>query len=212
MNRDSLNVYFIMGTLNSSEPLETLEKALKARITCFQLREKGEGSLTGEALESFARACQKLCKAYGVPFIVNDDVELALKLDADGIHVGQDDLAITEFRARAKNKIIGVSVHNEQEMELAVKSGADYVGIGPIYATKSKTDAQPPAGVDFLQKARSQYPNFPIVGIGGINEKNAAEVRSSGADGVSVISVICESPNIEKTIQALSGGNGNETK
>lgn len=206
MNPDDLNVYFIMGTVNCVEPpLETLEKALQAGITCFQFREKGEGCLTGEAYETFARNCQKLCKMYGVPFIVNDDVELALKLDADGIHVGQDDLAITEFRARAKNKIIGVSVHNELEMALAVQSGADYVGIGPIYSTKSKKDAKPPAGLSFLKKARIQYPDFPIVGIGGINEMNAAEVRSAGADGVSVISVICETQNIERTLQKLRG-------
>jgi len=205
MNRNDLSVYFIMGMANSKEPLETLEKALQAGITCFQFREKGENCLTGEAYESFARACQNLCRSYGVPFIVNDDVELALKLEADGIHVGQDDLAITEFRALAKDKIIGVSVHNEQEMAFAVQSGADYVGIGPIYPTKSKKDAKPPAGLVFLRKARSLYPQFPIVGIGGINEKNAGDVRSSGADGVAVISVICESPNIENTIQELSG-------
>ncbi|HWL12004.1 MAG TPA: thiamine phosphate synthase, partial [Ureibacillus sp.] len=83
--------------------------------------------------------------------------------------------------------------------------GADYVGIGPIYSTKSKKDAKSPAGFEFLRKARSQYPDFPIVGIGGINEINAADVRSAGADGVAVISVICESPNIEKTIRELSG-------
>ncbi|MFC7687723.1 thiamine phosphate synthase [Ureibacillus sp. GCM10028918] len=205
MKRNDLNVYFIMGTANSKQPLEILEKALQAGITCFQFREKGEGRLSGKSYESFARACQKLCRTYNVPFIVNDDVELALKLDADGIHVGQDDEGITEFRERAKNKIIGVSVHDEQEMALAVQSGADYVGIGPIYPTKSKSDAKPPAGLNFLRKARSQYPDFPIVGIGGINEMNAAEVRSAGADGVAVISVICESPNIEKTLQELSG-------
>lgn len=209
MNPDVLNVYFIMGTVNCVEPpLDTLEQALQAGITCFQFREKGEGCLNGEAYEAFARNCQKLCKDYGVPFIVNDDVELALMLDADGIHVGQDDLAITEFRARADNKIIGVSVHNEQEMELAVRSGADYVGIGPIYPTKSKKDAKPPAGLGFLKKVRSQYPSFPIVAIGGINEMNASEVRLAGADGISIISVICESSNVEGTIQKLRGARG----
>ncbi|HWK21424.1 MAG TPA: thiamine phosphate synthase [Ureibacillus sp.] len=203
MKREDLNVYFIMGTANCENPLETLEQALQAGITCFQFREKGEGCLIGQAYEAFAHDCQKLCKMYRVPFIVNDDVELALKLDADGIHVGQDDLAITEFRSRAKNKIIGVSVHNELEMAQAVQNGADYVGIGPIYPTKSKKDAKSPAGLVFLRKARSLYPDFPIVGIGGINEENASDVRTSGADGVSVISVICESVNIEKTIQKL---------
>lgn len=206
MNRDRLNVYFIMGTANCKEPLYTLEKALQAGITCFQFREKGEGCLTGKAYEEFALACQKLCREYNVPFIVNDDVELALKMNADGIHVGQDDRPITEFRTLVKDKIVGVSVHNVQELTQAVKSGADYVGIGPIYGTKSKIDAKPPAGLEFLRTARKQYPKFPIVGIGGINERNAGNVRLAGADGVSVISVICESSNIKGTIQKLSQG------
>lgn len=204
MNRDLLNVYFIMGSQNSKEPLETLEKALQAGISCFQFREKGEGGLTGAAYEAFALACQKLCKAYNVPFIVNDDIELALKIDADGFHVGQDDVTITEFRTLAKDKIVGVSVHNEQELAQAVRSGADYVGIGPIYPTKSKHDAKPPAGLYFLSAARTKYPDFPIVGIGGIDEHNVRKVRVSGADGVAVISVICESTDLKRTTQKLS--------
>lgn len=206
MNRNMLDVYFIMGTQNSKQPLETLEKGLQAGISCFQLREKGEGCLTGAAYEEFALACQKLCKAYNVPFIVNDDVELAIKIGADGIHVGQDDVPITEFKTLATDKIVGVSVHNEQELDQAFRSGANYVGIGPIYPTKSKNDAKPPAGLDFLRVARTKYPDFPIVGIGGINEQNALDVRLSGADGVAVISVICESSDIQTTIQKLSKG------
>ncbi|MBQ0139015.1 MAG: thiamine phosphate synthase [Kurthia sp.] len=203
MNRNVLDIYFIMGSQNSKEPIETLEKALQAGITCFQLREKGEGRLTGIAYENFAKACQKMCRAYRVPFIVNDDVELALKIEADGIHVGQDDTAITEIRALAKDKIVGVSVHNEQELTFAIQQGADYVGIGPIYSTKSKLDAKPPAGLNFLSMARRQYSDFPIVGIGGIDESNARHVRSRGADGIAVISVICESPDIKYTIKNL---------
>ena len=206
MNRNMLDVYFIMGTQNSKKPLETLEKALQAGISCFQFREKGEGCLTGAAYEEFALACQKLCNAYNVPFIVNDDVELAIKIGADGIHVGQDDVPITEFKTLATDKIVGVSVHNEQELDQAIRSGANYVGIGPIYPTKSKHDAKPPAGLDFLRVARMKYPDFPIVGIGGINEFNALDVRLSGADGVAVISVICESSDIQTTIQKLSKG------
>lgn len=207
MNRKSLNVYFIMGTANCQQPLETLEKALQAGITCFQFREKGEGCLKGKELEAFARACQKLCKTYNVPFIVNDDIEMALKIGADGIHVGQDDVAISEFRAQLQNKIIGVSVHTKQQMAKAVQDGAHYVGIGPIYETKSKHDAKPPAGLNFLRTVRRQYPHFPIVGIGGINENNALDVRASGADGVAVISVICESKDLKMTIQKLSQEN-----
>lgn len=204
MNREVLNVYFIMGTINCVEnPLETLRKALDAGITCFQLREKGEGSLIGKEYEAFARACQKLCKTNNVPFIINDDVDLALKLDADGIHVGQDDAALATFRQQAKGKMVGVSVHTPLEMQAAIRAGADYVGIGPIYATQSKTDANPPAGLGFLKEMRIEHPAYPIVGIGGITEENAQNVRLAGADGVSVISVICQSANIQETVKKL---------
>ncbi len=193
-----------MGTMNcTKDPLKILEEALKAGITCFQLREKGEGALTGIVYEEFARTCQKMCQAYQVPFIVNDDVELALKLDADGIHIGQEDLALATFRKQAKGKIVGVSVHSSKEMEQALLNGADYIGIGPIHKTQSKKDAKPPAGLHFLKAMRKQIGNFPIVGIGGITEENARDVRSSGADGVAVISDICHSKDIEQTVKNL---------
>lgn len=193
-----------MGTINcNKDPLQTLQEALEAGITCFQLREKGEGALTGTAYTEFAEACQKLCQAYKVPFVVNDDVELAIKLNADGIHVGQDDLALPTFRKRAKGKIIGVSVHNSKEMERAILNGADYVGIGPIYQTYTKKDAEPPAGIAFLRTVRKQFDAFPIVGIGGITEETAAGIRAAGADGVSVISTICHSKDVKQTVKKL---------
>lgn len=199
----NLSVYFIMGSQNAPKPLETLERALQAGVSCFQLREKGPHALTGDAYVAFARACQQLCRTYDVPFIVNDDVALALALDADGIHVGQDDLSIQSFRAQAPRKIIGVSVHNETQLIEAVQHGADYVGIGPIYQTTSKEDAEPPAGHHFLEHARALYPHLPIVAIGGIDEQNAQAVRASGADGVAVISAICKSRDIPRTIAQL---------
>ncbi|MEK4252520.1 thiamine phosphate synthase [Ureibacillus sp. FSL K6-2830] len=207
MNRMDLAVYFIMGNenCNNESPLSVLEDALKAGITIFQLREKGKEPLMGKELEQFARSCQSLCKQYGVPFIVNDDVELALKIDADGIHVGQDDTPIEAIREKFKNKIIGVSVHNKEEMVKAVEGGADYVGIGPIFETKSKPDAKKPAGVNFLKKAREMYPNFPIVGIGGITPFNAQMVLEAGADGIAVISAICNSNNRTQTVQQFKG-------
>lgn len=204
MKRTDLAVYFIMGTANcTSDPLIVLEESLKAGITIFQLREKGEHALKGQKLEHFAIACQTLCKQYHVPFIVNDDADLALKIDADGVHVGQDDKALEEIRTKFKGKIVGVSVHTKEEMMMAVGGGADYVGIGPIYQTKSKPDAKKPAGVTFLHQARIMYPEFPVVAIGGITEQNASEVIQAGADGVAVISAICESPNIPATVQSF---------
>ena len=194
-----------MGTQNCiGNPVEVLEEALKAGVTIFQLREKGENALKGHDLEEFAISCQMLCKHYNVPFIVNDDVDLALKINADGVHVGQDDIALETIRTKLKGKIVGISVHTKEEMEKAVIGGADYVGIGPIYETKSKSDAEKPAGVTFLHQARVMYPDFPIVAIGGITEQNAQEVRQVGADGVAVISAICESPNRKETIQFFS--------
>lgn len=204
--KSSLSVYFIMGSQNASKPLATLERALEAGISCFQLREKGPHTLTGDAYVAFAHACQQLCHTYDVPFIVNDDVALALALDADGIHVGQDDLSIQSFRAQAPHKIIGVSVHNEAQLHEAVRHGADYVGIGPIYPTTSKRDAESPAGHHFLKQARALYPHLPIVGIGGINEQNAQAVRASGADGIAVISAICNSRDMPRTIEQLRQG------
>ena len=195
-----------MGTVNCKEdPLHVLEEALQSGISMFQLREKGEGALVGEALEAFARKCQQLCATYNVPFIMNDEVELALKIQTEGVHIGQEDTRLVEIREKFHNKIIGVSVHTKEEMEQAIAGGANYVGVGPIFATQSKDDAKVPAGVAFLQEARTLYPNFPIVAIGGITVENAHETRQAGADGVAVISTICQSKNRQQTIDELKG-------
>ncbi len=202
MKRSDLAVYFIMGTENCVEnPLTVLEDALKAGITFFQFREKGEKALKGDDYIHFAKRCQSLCKQFNVPFIVNDDVDLALELNADGVHVGQDDQPLETIRKRFEGKIVGVSVHTEEEMYTAVQGEADYVGIGPIFETKSKADAQPAAGVSFLSKARNNFPHFPIVAIGGITTDNAKEVIQAGADGVAVISVISQCSDRKRTVQ-----------
>lgn len=200
----NLDKYFILGTFNCKEkqPLEIIEAALQAGVTMFQLREKGEGALQGESYISFAKECQRLCRQYQVPFIVNDDVELALALDADGIHVGQEDLAIKKFRKMSPGKIIGVSVHTLMELNEAIINGADYVGIGPIFTTKSKADAIQ-SSLAFLAEARNAQPTFPIVAIGGITIQNSYLVRQTGANGVAVISEIAESKDILYTITNL---------
>ena len=204
LKRDDVAVYFVMGTTNCDrDPLVILEEALKAGITFFQLREKGQGALVGDELLRFAKKCRDLCRRYNVPFIVNDHIELALKIDTDGVHVGQDDSKLSEVRTLFPQKIVGVSVHTMEELEVAIRGRADYVGIGPIYETFSKLDAKQPAGVTFLERARKAYPTFPIVAIGGISEKNAQPVLSAGADGVAVISAICGSSNIRDTVNYL---------
>lgn len=193
-----------MGTINCKrDPLLVLEEALQAGITMFQLREKGKSALKGDEYTQFARQCQKLCQTYKVPFIINDDVELAFTLNADGIHVGQEDTEVEKFRSFAKNKIVGVSVHTIEQLELAIANGADYAGIGPIYETSTKDDARAPVGLTLLEEAKTQYPKFPIVAIGGISTDNSFNVRQTGVNGVAVISAISHSNNIKETVNIL---------
>lgn len=202
MIKERLALYFIMGSTNTGmqDPIHVLECALRGGITCFQLREKGMGAKSGEELLEFARRCQMLCKEYGVPFIVNDDVELALKLDADGVHVGQDDELAAIVRKRiGTGKVLGVSAHTMDEVLTAIEAGADYIGMGPVYPTTSKLDAKPVAGTQFIQTIRSAFPDLPIVGIGGITVQNFAPVFAAGANGVSVISAIASAEDVYAT-------------
>lgn len=186
-----LQVYFIMGSNNcNSDPLQVMKEALDGGITLFQFREKGKGALTGEKRLTFAKKLQALCKEYDVPFIVNDDVELAIELGADGVHIGQDDEGIEMVRMKMGDKIVGVSAHTIEEACFAIEKGADYLGIGPIFQTSTKVDAKAVQGTTGLHFFRENDIEIPIVGIGGITVENAASVVRAGADGVSVISAI----------------------
>lgn len=188
-----------MGTANvkGKEPLVLLEQALFGGISLFQLREKGPLALKGEALRRFALECQKLCNTHRVPFIVNDDVELACMIGADGVHVGQEDLDCASVRSRiGEGKIIGVSVHSMEEAKIAVKEGADYLGVGPVYETQSKHDAKEPAGINRIMEVSQLFSEIPVVGIGGITPDNARAVWKAGAAGVAVISALAEAKDI----------------
>ncbi|WP_278253335.1 thiamine phosphate synthase [Bacillus sp. SD088] len=205
MIKNNLRLYFIMGSVNAQcAPFEVLELALQGGITCFQLREKGVSSLQGRDKYLFAEKCMKLCKKYNVPFIINDDVDLAIALQADGVHIGQEDETASLAREKiGKDKILGVSVHTIEEAALAQKAGADYVGIGPVYATSTKEDARIPAGTTMIKQVASQYPNLPIVGIGGLTEKNLVPVLKAGGSGVALISAIASSQNPRSQAKVL---------
>ncbi|WP_142312763.1 thiamine phosphate synthase [Bacillus toyonensis] len=201
-----LQVYFIMGSNNCmKDPLAILKEALDGGVTLFQFREKGEGTLTGEDRVRFAKKLQALCKEYGVPFIVNDDVELAVELDADGVHVGQDDEGITSVREKMGDKIIGVSTHTIEEARWAIENGADYLGVGPIFPTSTKKDTKAVQGTKGLAHFREQGITVPIVGIGGITIENTAAVIEAGADGVSVISAISLADSAYESTKRLAG-------
>ncbi|WP_071459643.1 thiamine phosphate synthase [Bacillus massilinigeriensis] len=202
--REHLRLYFIMGSNNTEmEPEKVLKQAIDGGITMFQFREKGDGSLVGNEKKKLAKLLMHICRENRIPFIVNDDIELALELDADGIHIGQDDFPANEARRMLGNKILGVSVHTLDEANQAIEAGTDYFGVGPIYGTSTKTDALPPAGVGFIKELRSQGIDLPIVGIGGIDSNNAAAVIEAGADGVSIISAISTKKNPEEAAQRI---------
>ncbi|MDB5052132.1 MAG: thiE [Bacilli bacterium] len=189
--RALLRLYLVMGSINCKiDPLKVLDEAIRGGITLFQFREKGEGALVGSEKAALARELNKQCRRQSIPFIVNDDVELALELNADGIHVGQEDASVPDFAKRFAHKIIGVSAHNVAEAKLACEHGASYIGVGPIYATSSKADAHEVQGPAIIAELRRQGIQLPLVGIGGIGLGNAHAVREAGADGIAVISAI----------------------
>lgn len=201
-----LQVYFIMGSNNCKrDPLQVMKEALEGGVTLFQFREKGEGALTGEERVRFAKQLQALCQEYDVPFIVNDDVELAIELGADGVHVGQDDEGITSVREKMGDKIVGVSAHTIEEARFAIANGADYLGVGPIFPTSTKKDTKAVQGTKGLRHFRETGIAVPIVGIGGITVENAASVIEAGADGISIISAISLADSPYESTKKMAG-------
>lgn len=165
---------------------EQVEAALQNGVTCIQLREKelDEDAFLTEAIELAA-----LCKRYRVPFIVNDHVDIAMACGADGIHVGQEDMLACDVRARVgEGMILGVSAHTVEEALEAVENGADYLGLGAVFSTSTKTD------VDAMPyetlKAICDAVSVPTVAIGGISRTNISQLAGSGVDGVAVVSAI----------------------
>ncbi|MFP7231401.1 thiamine phosphate synthase [Bacillus subtilis] len=198
MMKDLLSVYFIMGSNNTkADPVTVVQQALKGGATLFQFREKGGDALAGDKRIEFAKNVQEVCREAGVPFIVNDDVELALTLKADGVHIGQEDANAKEVRDAIGDMILGISAHTMSEVKQAEVDGADYVGLGPIYPTETKKDTRAVQGVSLIEAVRRQGIGIPIVGIGGITIENAAPVIQAGADGVSMISAISQAEDPE---------------
>lgn len=202
--KQRLRKYFIMGSPNCKrDPVRILEEAVQAGVTAFQYREKGEGALTGNDKLALGKRLRDVCRRHDVLFIVNDDVELVEPLEADGVHVGQEDQSVDVLRESFPDKIIGLSVANEKEVEQSPISRVDYVGAGPVFPTATKPDAKSPVGVAWIKTLRERFPHLPIVGVGGIDTHNAASVIKAGADGVSVISAITQAEDIQATVHRL---------
>ena len=178
---------------------QQVEAALQGGVTCVQLREK---QLDKAAFLAEARQVCALCRRYGVPFIVNDDLDIALACGADGIHVGQDDMPAAEVRRRAGRRlIVGVSAHTPEEARLAEAAGADYLGAGAVFGSATKTDASllTPAGLQAVCAAV----HIPVVAIGGVNARNILQLQGSGAAGAAVVSGIFGAPDITAACREL---------
>ncbi|MGG1876744.1 thiamine phosphate synthase [Paenibacillus cisolokensis] len=179
--------------------VEVMEEAILGGADILQFRDKT--SSKAEMLHK-AKALRVLTRKYGIPYIVNDDVELALEVDADGIHLGQGDMPIEEARRRVGGKIIGISTHALEEARLAEQQGADYIGAGPVYATKTKADAVSPVGLSYITEVAENI-SIPFVAIGGIKLSNVDEVIRAGARRVCAISEIVGSDDVAGTCRAF---------
>ncbi|MGR6836068.1 thiamine phosphate synthase [Syntrophomonas erecta] len=180
--------------LQGRDLLAAVEASLKGGTTLVQLREK---DISSREFYNLAIELKQLLQSYNIPLIINDRLDIALAVDAEGLHIGQDDLPIeTARKILGPGKILGYSVSNVEEALYGEGHGADYLGAGSVYPTGSKSDAGNPIGLQELTKIR-QSVSIPIVGIGGIGINNIAEVKKTGVDGVSVISAILGSQDIE---------------
>lgn len=203
MNCDKKNLLLYAVTdrswLNGETLYSQVEKSLKGGATFIQLREK---NLDEEHFLEEAKQLKKLCKKYNVPFVINDNVDIALSIDADGVHVGQSDMEAGNVREKlGPDKIIGVSAQTVEQAILAEKRGADYLGVGAVFPTTSKDDA---AEVSHeTVKAICEAVKIPVIAIGGISQKNVKELSNLGLCGIAVISAIYAQPDIETATRKL---------
>lgn len=189
INSVDFSLYLVTDrSLSKGRSTKTIvEAAIRGGVSCIQLREKN--CSTREFVEQ-ARSLQPLLKQHRVPLIINDRLDIALAIGADGIHLGQEDMHISDARRLAGSRmIIGISAENLGNAIEAERQGADYIGISPVFATSTKTDTAPPLGLDGIHRIRNAV-SIPLVGIGGINQDNASDIINAGADGVAVVSAI----------------------
>ncbi len=187
--------------LNGRTLYSQVEEALKGGATFIQLREK---ELDEEHFLEEAKEIKELCRRYQVPFVINDNVEIALAVDADGVHVGQSDMEAGDVRAKlGPDKMIGVSAQTVEQAVMAEQNGADYLGVGAVFPTGSKADALE-VSHDTL-KAICKAVKIPVIAIGGISKENILELAGSGVCGIAVISAIFAKDDIEEAARELRG-------
>lgn len=210
MRIEQLQCYLVAGpqdypSLNLVEFIAKINLLMQAGVTTYQFRDKGTRYKNQNERLNVVMQLQSLAKKWQVLFIVNDDVALAQKIHADGLHVGQSDQVQAALKLpQSRDMVVGLSVSNLSELKQAQTSGADYLGIGPIFTTQSKKDAAPALGLIELAKILS-HNHLPIVGIGGITEKDLPNLAQLGLDGVAVISMLTQASNPATAVQKIKG-------
>lgn len=204
---EMLQVYLIAGTQDVhgdvTEYLARVTASLQAGVTAFQFRDKDGSTLTAAERLALAQQCRDLATQYQVPFIIDDDYDMALRVHADGVHVGQKDRRVDEVLAAVGDDMfVGYSCNTLAEVAHANQLPVAYVGSGPVFPTNSKDDADPVMGFDYLHELVTAC-HHPIVAVGGITPANAGDVIKTGVAGISGISMIMQSPDVTRTVQEL---------
>ncbi|WP_308634946.1 thiamine phosphate synthase [Paenibacillus silvisoli] len=179
--------------------IEVMEEAILGGVDIVQLRDKTSGK---EELLQKAQALRELTRKHGVTFIVNDHIDIALAVDADGIHLGQEDVPLHEARKLVGDKIIGISTHKLEEALQAERDGADYIGVGPVFPTKTKVDVVDPVTVSYVREVADRI-RIPFVAIGGIKLSNVDQVIAAGATRICAVSEIVGSGDVQGTCKAF---------
>lgn len=189
--------YFITdAALSRAGIFSDVKKAVSAGVKVVQYRSKDASSR-----QMYVQALKLKLLSRGAAFLINDRLDIALAVGADGVHIGDEDLPYSVVRrALGKNKIIGKTVHSLKDAKLAQKIGVDYIGVSPIFATRTKNNAGKPTGIGLIKKIRKSV-SIPIIAIGGINLLNAKEVITAGADGLCAISAVVTKHDVKKEIK-----------
>ncbi|MER3402680.1 MAG: thiamine phosphate synthase [Armatimonadota bacterium] len=198
--RERLCGVYVITEPSLADPLESTEQVLRGGARLVQLRAK---SATTRQLITWGQAMRDRTRQYNALLIVNDRLDVALAIEADGVHLGQDDLPVPLARRIAGNRLlIGVSAETVEEARQAASEGADYLGVGPMFTTVTKPDAGTPVGPARIRQIK-QVVGIPVFGIGGIQPENALQVLQAGADGICVISAVLNTPNPEAAVRRL---------
>lgn len=187
------------GNLHGKTLLQQVEESLKGGVTLVQLREK---HLSFQEFLEEAKEMKELCHKYGVPLLINDNVEICIESGADGVHVGQKDMEAGAVREKlGKDKIIGVSARTVEQARAAQNAGADYLGVGAVFSTSTKEDAKP---LDHeILKSITKAVDIPVAAIGGISSENVSQLKGTGIDGVAVVSAIYGKENPKEAAENL---------